>query len=174
MNQFSFVGRIAEIPELERHPVGWNTCLLSLKIQRPFPDPDGTYRCDLVEVEVSRGAAETLAVCAQVDSWVTVRGRVERFDDPARNTETEKSENGMTERKADPSRMDAESVSRAPLPDFSKPGSRKAQPVGASAGQKKSLSKKQSREEYLKEEKMRIRTPVGSYRFVAEHVEFIH
>lgn len=77
MNQFCLAGKIASMPELQTSPQGWKNCLVTLEVERPFANSRGEFESDLISLEVWRGAAETLATCAKVNSWITARGRIQ-------------------------------------------------------------------------------------------------
>lgn len=77
MNQFCLVGKIACIPELKNSPQGWKTCTVTLEVERPFANSKGEFESDLLNLEVWRGAAETLTACAHLNSWITARGRIQ-------------------------------------------------------------------------------------------------
>ncbi len=152
MNQFCLVGRIAELPELSRNAAGWNTCLLNLKIQRSFPESDGSYADDIVEIEVNRGSAETLAACADVNDWISVKGRIERIPKPA-----------------EMDRADPETSPSVQRKKISLERSRKM------TREQKSRQKVLDQLEKLEQEKRpAINEPVGQYKFIAESLEYIH
>lgn len=152
MNQFCLVGRIAELPVLKQNPLGWNTCLLTLRVQRSFPESDGSFRDDFVEIEVNRGSAETLAACADLNGWISVKGRIERMDQPVLSSQTE-------------SREDEERAEQ-PIRRISLDPKRKTQ---------KQLSQERIDEELrkLQAEKAAVQQPVGGYKFIAESLEYI-
>lgn len=77
MNQFCLAGKIASIPELKTSPQGWKSCNVQLEVERPFANARGEFESDLLSLEVWRGAAETLASCAKINSWITAKGRIQ-------------------------------------------------------------------------------------------------
>lgn len=77
MNQFFVIGKIMEIPEIERSKNGWKRCDLNLQVQRPFPNAQGQYEFDQIVVQLWRGAAETLVATGQIDGWMSARGRIQ-------------------------------------------------------------------------------------------------
>ncbi len=152
MNQFCLVGRIAELPVLKQNPLGWNTCLLTLRVQRSFPESDGSFRDDYVEIEVNRGSAETLAACADLNGWISVKGRIERMDQPVLSSQADL-------------REDEEKMGK-PARRISLDPKRKT---------KRELSQERIDDELrrLKAEKSVMQKPVGGYKFIAESLEYI-
>ncbi|MBF0578826.1 single-stranded DNA-binding protein [Erysipelotrichaceae bacterium RD49] len=77
MNQFCLVGKIASLPDLAVSKSGWKSCNVLLEVERPFTNSKGIYESDLINLEVWRGAAETLCAAARLGSWITARGRIQ-------------------------------------------------------------------------------------------------
>lgn len=77
MNQFCLAGKIARIPQLKTNPQGWKSCNVILEVERPFANSRGEFESDMISLEVWRGSAETLSACAQVNSWITAKGRIQ-------------------------------------------------------------------------------------------------
>lgn len=77
MNQFCIAGRIAAVPDLKTNPQGWKSCTVKIEVERPFANSKGEFESDTLCLEVWRGAAETLASCAKVNSWITAKGRIQ-------------------------------------------------------------------------------------------------
>ncbi len=77
MNTFCLVGKIARLPKLEESPQGWKTCTVQMEVERPFANSSGVFETDLIDVEVWRGAAETLTAAARQYSWISARGRIQ-------------------------------------------------------------------------------------------------
>ena len=76
MNQFCLVGKIASLPQLKTNPQGWKSCNVLLEVERPFANSKGQFESDLINLEVWRGAAETLSSCAKINSWITAKERI--------------------------------------------------------------------------------------------------
>ena len=77
MNQFCLVGKVDRIPELTPNAPGWKTCTVTMEVERPFANQKGEFESDLIDIDVWRGAAETLVSCARLDSWITAKGRIQ-------------------------------------------------------------------------------------------------
>lgn len=77
MNQFCLAGKVARLPELKTSPQGWKTCSVDILVERPFANSRGEFESDLISLVVWRGAAETLAACASLNSWITAKGRIQ-------------------------------------------------------------------------------------------------
>lgn len=77
MNQFCLAGKIASMPQLKTGAQGWKSCSVLLEVERPFANSRGEFESDLLNLEVWRGAAETLSACARINSWITARGRIQ-------------------------------------------------------------------------------------------------
>ncbi|WP_273234644.1 single-stranded DNA-binding protein [Ileibacterium valens] len=154
MNQFCLVGRIANLPVLSVNPLGWNTCLLTLKIQRGFPESDGHFKDDYVDVEVTRGNAEVLAASASVDHWVTVKGRIERIEE--KEEESDQANPVLSVPSRNPKKI---SLDR---PDMDRVDQDTEKPNAFRANYIKAVKAEQKRPGY------------GRYKFVAESIEYIH
>lgn len=77
MNTFCLVGKIARLPVLKEGEQGWKYTQVLMEVERPFANGRGIYETDLVNVEVYRGAAETMAATASLDQWICARGRIQ-------------------------------------------------------------------------------------------------
>lgn len=71
------VGRLVRIPDLHESEQGWKSVSVILEVERPFANAKGIFEKDQVQIDVYRGAAETLAAVAQVNDWICARGRVQ-------------------------------------------------------------------------------------------------
>jgi single-stranded DNA-binding protein len=77
MNQFCLVGRIAALPVLEKAANGWNSCMVLIQVPRPYANSKGVVESDLIKLQVWRGAAETLAATARINTWISAKGRIQ-------------------------------------------------------------------------------------------------
>lgn len=76
MNSFQLVGQIDSLPQIREVGGGIKTADMVLKVLRPFKDTQGVYQYDRITIELWRGLAETLCRASQLDSWISVKGRI--------------------------------------------------------------------------------------------------
>jgi len=77
LNQIILVGRIVEVPKLDKTENGNSITKLKIEIDRNFRNAEGIYEEDLIEVTLWKGIAESVTHLAKVGSLVAVKGRIQ-------------------------------------------------------------------------------------------------
>ena len=74
MNMVVLVGRIEKLEKPDTDDK--LSCIMLMRVERTFQEPDGTYKCDCFRIKLWRGIAETLADSCKENDLIAVKGRL--------------------------------------------------------------------------------------------------
>lgn len=79
---FAIVGKVTHKPTISsRKERDEKQCVIEVEVERSYPEKDGVYRKDTLEVLVWRGIQKEIAMCCDCGSVVGIKGRIEKESD---------------------------------------------------------------------------------------------
>lgn len=77
MNHIVIVGRVAQLPVTIETNTGTKLAKLVVEVERNFRNNDGAYDCDLFQVTLWRGVADSVTNVCQIHDNIAIKGRMQ-------------------------------------------------------------------------------------------------